>query len=92
MRKEVIKFNGDLKREVWTFDLSVGFDPPCIYLNDYSFQTRPSTRHKNWLNQTHWQRFDRRSNNIEHPPIPLEVETEARSYFQEAILKLPITT
>jgi len=90
MQTEIFRYNGDLKREVWRFDLSIGYSSPCIYFNSFSFQTKESPRHKKWIRQTHWERLNRRYNNIDNPPIPANVETEVRQRFQEHILTLPI--
>ena len=89
MRIEIIRPDGDLKREVWTFNLIVG-DSSCIYFDSYSFQTRATTRHRTWVSQTHWQRLDKRSNNIDDPPVSTEVETEMYTRYQEFIMTLPI--
>ena len=89
MRTEIIKPNGNLKREVWTFRLDVDTSRSAIYLDYYSFQTKETTRHK-WRQQTHWEKFDRRNNNIDTPTIPDDVETEVRSRYQEYIMTLPV--
>lgn len=91
MRIEIFRHSGDLKREAWVFSLNTGYHSPCIYFDDYSFQTKESTRHRKWTQQTHWMRLDRRSNNIDNPPLPTDVEAEMRSRYQEYILTLPIT-
>jgi hypothetical protein len=90
MRFEVIRANGDLKREVWVFSLSIGFSSPCIYLDHYSFQTRLSIRHKKWEAQTHWNRLDRRGNNVDNLSLPTDVESEMRAYYQQKIMEIPI--
>lgn len=90
MNIEVIRPDGDLKREVWHFSLSIPYGNACIYFDDYSFQTRETARHKKWIKQTHWERLDRRTNNIGEPSIPSNVEQEIRTRFQQAILTLPI--
>lgn len=87
---EVIRPDGDLRREVWRFSLSVSYASPCIYFDGYSFQTKETTRHKNWIKQTHWERLDKRNNNIGEPSIPQDVETEMRTRYQQTILTLPI--
>ncbi len=86
----VTRFNGALKREVWDFYLNIGYSAPCIYFNSYSFQTKETTRHKKWVAQTHWERLDRRNNNIDNPPLPSDVEGEVRTRFQEYIMSIPI--
>jgi len=90
MNLEIIRPDGDLKRETWSFALNAGWTgAPCIYISDYSFQTKASTRHK-WVRQTHWDRLNRRENNIGEPPIPSDVEAEMRDYYQKMIRELPI--
>lgn len=90
MKIEIVLPDGDLKREVWDFSLSVGYSSPCIFFDAYCFQTKLSTRHRNWISQTHWQRLEHRNNNIENPPLPKEVEEEMRSRYQECIKEIPI--
>lgn len=90
MRIEIIRPNGDLKREVWVFSLSISYSSPCIYFDAYSFQTKESKRHRNWVRQTHWVRLERRSNNIDCPSLPQDVEVEVRSRYQDYIMTLPI--
>lgn len=86
---EIIRPDGDLKREVWVFYLSIDYKA-TIYLDSFSFQAKKSSRHRKWLKQTHWQRLDKRSNNICRLPIPSDVEAEMRSMFQDFIKTLPI--
>lgn len=90
MNIEIIKPDGDLMREVWYFSLSIGYSQSCIYFNSYSFQTRGSTRHRNWQKQTHWERLDKRRNNIDSPPLPSEVERGVIEKYQAYILTLAI--
>ncbi len=90
MRIEIIRPNGDLKREVWVFVLGGSFTSHCICFDAYSFQTKESIRHRTWKKQTHWMRLDHRNNNIDNPPLPPDVKAEMRSRFQEYILTLPI--
>ena len=89
MRAEIVLPDGDLKREVWSFNLSIDYSTTCIYLEYYSFDTKETARHK-WRTQNHWGRFDRRNNNIDGPPLPMQVETEMRRRYQERILTIPI--
>ena len=90
MRVEIIKPDGDLKREEWIFSLSVSHSSPCIYFDHFSFQTKESLRHKNWIKQTHWDRLDRRYNNIEAPEIPDEIKKDMFERYRAFILTLPI--
>ena len=92
MRTEIVQYSGDLKREVWEFSLGIGHISPCIYFDHYSFQTRESSPHKNWVKQTHWARLDHRTNNIDSAPLPQEIESEMRSRYQEYIMKFPIVS
>jgi hypothetical protein len=91
MRCTITKNNGNLKREIWDFELMSSFSKPDIYLESYVFQDRQSTRHTKWHTQTHWQRIDKRSNNIPCPNVPTEVESEMKQFFQLAIKNTPIT-
>uniref|UniRef100_A0A6M3K6S6 Uncharacterized protein n=1 Tax=viral metagenome TaxID=1070528 RepID=A0A6M3K6S6_9ZZZZ len=86
---EVIRPSGDLRREVWEFDITIDYSRSYIYLRRYSFQTKETKRHK-WKAETHWERFDRRNNNIAVPPIPLDVDKEIHARYQEYINTLPI--
>ncbi len=90
MRIEIIRADGDLKREVWTFNLSIDYARPCIYFEEYSFQTRETTRYKKWITHTHWERLDRRLNNVDNPVLPPDVEAEMRFRYQKGIMTLPI--
>ncbi len=87
----VIRYDGDLKREVWDFTLYISWVSSCIYFESYSFQTKKTTRYKSWEKQTHWVRLEHRNNNIDKPPLPPDVEVEVRSRYQEYILTLPIS-
>jgi len=89
MNIEIVRPNGDLKREVWSFGIGLDFHPPCIILARYSFQTKETKRHK-WRAETHWERYDRRNNNIPFPPIPLDVDKEIHARYQEYIATLPV--
>ena len=88
---EVIRYHGDLKREVWRFFL-YSYHPreEGIYLESYFFQEKDSPRRRKWSNQTQWNRFYRRENNITSPPIPPDVEKEVREYYKNLIDTLPI--
>ncbi len=90
MIKEIIKPDGDLRREMWRFTLNVGWTSSCIYFDHYSFQTRESTRHRKWVMQTHWTRFDHRNNNIADPPLPPDIENEMRAHYRASIWELAI--
>ncbi len=91
MRFEYTKDDGDLKREVWKFDLDISYSSTAIRFDSYYFQTRPSRRHKLWQKQTHWERLDKRNNKIGAPNIPTEVDNAMRQYFAEQIKLLPIS-
>jgi len=92
MRIEIIRPDGDLKREVWRFALIADWvNKAFISFEAYSFQTRETTRQRNWTRHTHWTRLERRVNNIDNPPLPQDVEAEMRSRYQEYIMTLPVT-
>jgi len=90
MRIEIIRPDGDLKRELWEFGIFLDFGREGIRLDRYMFQTRKSTRHKNWNMQTRWQRVFKRENNIANPPLPADVEKEMRQQCQNIIANLPV--
>ncbi len=90
MNIAILRTHGELKRELWEFGIGLDFHPPCIYLARYTFQIRESTRHRKWIMETHWERFDKRNNNIPIPPIPLDVDKEVHAKYQEYINTLPI--
>ncbi len=89
MRIEIIRPDGDLKREVWTYELAVSYFPAYIYFDHYSFQTRPTKRH-NWRTENFWSRLDHRNNTIQDPPHSDDVEAEMRKRYQDYIMTLPI--
>lgn len=90
MNIQIIRPDGDLKREVWDFALYVNFHPDCIAFNYYSLQTRETTRHRIWKHQTNWERLERRNRTIDKPPLPPDVEKEMREKFSEMVKALPI--
>jgi hypothetical protein len=89
MRIEIILPDGDLRREIWEFSISID-SCACIYFDYYSYQTRESTRKRLWHKQTHWDRLDGRNNNISRPVLPPGIEADMRKRYQEYILTLPI--
>jgi hypothetical protein len=91
MRTDVIQFDGDLKREVWTFDLETSHKIE-LRLMYYSFGTRLSTRHKKWIDQNHWDRLMQRDNTMTTPPYSSEVVAKAKQYFIEQIKIAEVTT
>jgi hypothetical protein len=91
MEIEIIKSDGDLKREVWKFKLFADIYLPYQFkICAYSFQKRKTKRH-NWQKQTSWERWDKRRNTVEHPPLPSEIITEMRDKFIEMIQQLPVS-
>jgi hypothetical protein len=91
MRATIIQPNGNLEREVWEFDLETGFEPH-LRLMSFAFQTRPSTRHKKWINQNRWDRLDRRNNTITSPPYSAQVVNNAKEYFINYIRTTEVIT
>ena len=88
---EIIRPDGDLKREVWRFNLFLPYGGnKCICFNSYAFQTRETTRHRKWISQTKWNRTMRRENTIPQPPLPDDVEAEVRKTFANRVSSLPI--
>jgi hypothetical protein len=92
MNIQIIRPDGDLKREVWNFSLYISWgSDKKIYFDHYSFQTKESTRHRVWKPQTNWGRLTRQNNTIDEPPLPADVEKEMREKFSEMVKALPIT-
>lgn len=86
MNIEIIRPNGDLKRERWTFSLVVGWaDDSIIYLDTYRFETRETLRHKKWHSQTQWDRLDNRRNTMKTPLLFADVVAEARHIFAKQV-------
>lgn len=91
MNLEVIRPDGDLKRERWRFFLQVDFSHySCIYLDDYAFQTKRTTRCRIWDTETHWNRTNCQFSNIPEAPLSLDVEAEARERFANLVKLMPI--
>lgn len=91
MNIEIIRPNGDLKREVWCFSLQVYFSSDCIYFERFAFQTRENKRHKKWITQLNWERLNSKNSNMDNPPVSTDVEAELRKRCQEYVATLPIT-
>jgi len=92
MRIEIVRPDGDLKREVWEFDLCLSYHPACIYFESYVLQTKESKRKRIWQGLTWWVRlpYHFKTNNIPIAPLPIDVEAEMRKRYQDYILTLPI--
>jgi hypothetical protein len=90
MRVEVIR-GTDLERERWNFILYADYSGDRIYFSDYHKEARPTKRH-NWKFQQYWERIGSRTSVKTPPPIPPDVEQEARAQLIEQLMKTPITT
>lgn len=91
MRTEVIQNIGDLRRERWVFDLSIGISRDTLYLDHYAFETKESNRHRKWQTQTHWDRLMRRENNVDKPPLPQDIIKRAKEDLIFKIAQLEVT-
>jgi len=91
MRYSVILPDGDLRREVWEFTLSVGSARAIIWFDSFTLATRVTRRHR-WVTKSIWVRTVPRGNNTEKPAIPAQVEAEVRKYFADAISKVEIVS
>ena len=76
MKITITRLTGYLKRELWEFDFTTD-QTMRIYFDAFFFQTKESSRHK-WRTQSHWQRLDKRSNNIDCPNPPQDVIEQAK--------------
>ena len=82
-----ITFNaGDLKREEWSFYVTIesGINL-VISLNSYTYQTRETKRHRVWRNEKIWERLDHRYNTIEKPAVPAQVDTDVRNQLKKMV-------
>ena len=91
MRYSVILPDGDLRREIWEFYISVSVSGSHIWFDGYVVEIRFSTRHV-WKRQSIWRRTMSRGNTIVKPAIPAQVEAEMRKYFADAISKVEIVS
>jgi hypothetical protein len=90
MQKDIIRIDGDLKREIWYFDLTQFSGELTLLLSYYRKQTRRTNRCRNWDTQINWSRILTRDNDIETPPLPEDVEREIRAYYEIAMKELPL--
>ncbi len=92
MRIEVVRNDGDLKREVWQFFLNIDYGRSVIRFERYALEER-ATKRRIWQNKGLWDKIDLRlyHSTVQNPPLPADVEAEARQRFAEAVAKLPIT-
>ena len=90
-RLEIIKPDGDLKREKWVFEirLSIGRDG-YISFDYFGFETRPTRRHRKWTVQNQWSRFSLRDSTMPEPVIPPDIEVRIRELYKAMIRRLPI--
>jgi len=90
VRIEVVRNNGDLKRERWTFFLHIDYSRSVIWFERYVLEER-ATNHRIWQNKGLWDKIDEYHSTVQDPPLPADIEAEARQRFAEAVAKLPIT-
>ena len=90
MRVEVIRGNTDLDRERWHFVLYADYSGDRIYYDTYHKETRPTKRH-NWRTSLYWERIGGATSHKTPPPVPADVEQEARYLIIEKIRETPIT-
>ena len=79
MQIEIVRPDGDLKCEVWDFWLYIAFEDGNIYLDNYQFQTRESSRRKKWTTQTRWSRLEPRVSTVAKPTVPPDVADEVKT-------------
>lgn len=97
MKLEIIRTDGDLKREVWTFILLTdpyrGISGNHIKFDRYQSQYKDNTRQRNWRLSGLWDCMDKREyhSTIQNPPLPIDVENEIREKYSEMVKVLPIT-
>lgn len=95
MNFKITRPNGDLKREVWTFSLRI---EPYLTNHDYikwvyyQSQYKDNIRQRKWRVRGLWDSSDTRPwhSNIQDPPLPDNVKTEACENFAEQVKALEI--
>jgi hypothetical protein len=87
---EVTRNKDILHRERWVFSLSVSVGHDHIYLDDYSIEHKDNARQKLWRSDGHFNRLMTRDSTIKDPPLPADIESEARDYFANRVQSLPI--
>jgi len=91
MRIEIIRPDGDLKREVWTFDVIIGWvQDGRIYLDSYHFEKRDTPRKRKWVVESHWERIEARRNLFAKPTVPADIELAVRNELAKGISSIPI--
>ena len=89
MKSEIVR--GDkLNREVWQFELHTDYVRAIIWFNTYSVEYRDNPRQRVWRRSGLWTRLGRRSNTIQEPQLPREVEDEMRAEFTLQVSQLRI--
>jgi hypothetical protein len=89
MQKEIIRADGNLRREIWYFDLTSFSGRLTLMLSDYYVHTRKTTRCK-WGQEKHWNHIFQRDSDLKTPPLPKDVEREIRAYYSVAVDEMPI--
>jgi hypothetical protein len=77
---KIIVPNGDLKREVWEFTLSVTYRVNLRFVC-YAFEERETLRHRIWKTQSLWGTYFERASNIARPTVPLNVIEQAKERY-----------
>jgi hypothetical protein len=90
MYVRVENLNTGLTREIWEFSLMLDSLKFTIYFDAFYYQTRKSTKHRIWKNQSRWERLNHRENNIERPIIPAEIIEKAKQMYINNLQKTEI--
>ena len=77
---KIIVPNGDLKREVWEFTLSVTYRVNLRFVC-YAFEERETLRCRKWKPQSFWNVYFERESNIACPTVPLSVIELAKERY-----------
>lgn len=90
MKIEIIEsFDGNLKREVWEFEVIAEWvHPIVIYFDEYRVEERQSTRHKKWFALQKWVRLDARNSTISKPSVPESILIKVKAEICKAVNEL----
>lgn len=76
-----------LRRRLWYFDLTVQWGSARLYLDKYREEGRESARNS-WCTVDAFDRIAKTRQAT--PPLPPDVEAEARSKFAEQLAQVPV--
>jgi hypothetical protein len=90
LRVTIGRYESELKRHVWEFELLTGFaNCDTIVVNSSTEESKLTKRH-HWKIMGRWNRLDRRNSTI-GLYLPGDVVTEARESLAQQVKNLPVS-